>query len=706
MQTIRTLSAAAFILTNFALTTISAYGQSDREKELIALLRSQAPAGEKALACKQLTIYGSSAAVPALAPLLSDPQLASWARIPLEAIPGAEADEALRKSLEVLDGDLLIGVINSIGVRKDAGSVTALAARLTHKNPDVAAAAAVALGHVGDGEATKALRTALATTPLTVRGAVAEGCVLAAERAMAQGRDKDAIEIFDEVRKTELPKQRVLEATRGSILARKQEGIPLLLELLRSSDKVSFQWALGIVREFPGQKIDELLAAELSAADPDRAALVIAAMADRKESVGLVAILDAAKQGTTRVRLAAVQALGRVGDASCLAPLLEVALDSDKELSAGAMNALASLPDNSVDKEILARLSKAEGKVYALLIELVGQRRIAAVATLKKALDHADPTVRAAALTSLGETVSPQDLSILIGQVVKPKSPDDRRVAQLALKAACVRMPDRESCAGELAAAYAKSTSETKFDLLSTLAAVGGTKSLQTMAAAAKSSDARLQDESTRLLGEWMTIDAAPVLLDLTKSAPGDKYRVRALRGYIRIARQFVMPVTERAAMCEKAFEASRQSTEQKNILEILKRYPSPETLRLAVKATQNAELKEEATQAVLTIAQKIGASSETNEILAKIGLEKVKLEILRAEYGSGSTQKDVTDILRKQASDSQLIYLESSNFNSSFGGDPTPGVAKKLKVQYRINGKMGEVTLDENALIVLPMPK
>src|SRR5262245_11685766 len=66
-----------------------------KELELIALLRSESPAGEKAVACKRLAVYGSAAAVPELAKLLPDPQLSSWSRIALEAIPGPAADEAL-----------------------------------------------------------------------------------------------------------------------------------------------------------------------------------------------------------------------------------------------------------------------------------------------------------------------------------------------------------------------------------------------------------------------------------------------------------------------------------------------------------------------------------------------------------------------------------------------------------------------------------
>ncbi|HBN74773.1 MAG TPA: PBS lyase, partial [Planctomycetaceae bacterium] len=84
----------------------------------------------------------------------------------------------------------------------------------------------------------------------------------------------------------------------------------------------------------------------------------------------------------------------------------------------------------------------------------------------------------------------------------------------------------------------------------------------------------------------------------------------------------------------------------------------------------------------------------------------QVKLEIVKAEYGAGSQQKDVTDILRKQASDSPLIPLAASGYNASFGGDPAPGVVKQLKIQYRINDKTSEATFAENALILLPLPK
>lgn len=679
----------------------------ETEKEQLAILRSDAPAGEKAIACKKLAIDGSSESVPELAKLLSNPQLASWSRIALEAIPGAASDEALRKAAESLDGNLLVGVLNSIGVRRDAGSVEALTKRVSDKDDDVASAAAVALGKIGNDAAVKAIRPLLTSGPAKVRSAAAEGCVLAAERLDASGKSADAVALYDEVRKAELPKQRIVEATRGAILARKADGIPLLLEQLRSNDRKLLEVGLFVAREFPGNKVDQALADELAKADPNRAALIILAMADRKETVVVAAISKAATSGPKPVRLAAIKSLSQVGDASSLDALLSTAVDADEDLALAAKATLADLPGDKVNSQIAAALPNAKGKTYSLLIELAGQRRIeAATPALLKAVDSSDQKIRQAALLALGETVSLKNLSVLISQAVNTKNADDAATAQQALKTASVRMPDREACAAELATALDKAPAASKALLLDILGDVGGEKALKTLATASKSNDPLLQDNGTKVLGKWGGLDGAPVLLDLAKSGPAN-FRIRTLRGYVGMIRKFPMPDAQRAEMCQKALDLAKQDAEQKLVLDVTRIHPSPDTLAIAIKLMKTPALKDDATQTTLVIAQKLGAKGiNVAEQLGKAGFEKMKVEIVKAEYGSGATQKDVTAVVAKQATDLPLISLPAETYNASFGGDPTPGAVKQLKVQYKINGKAAEATFAENALIVLPMPK
>jgi len=594
------------------------------EAALIAVLSGDSPKADKAMACKRLAVYGSPAAVPELAKLLKDPQLASWTRIALEAIPGNASVEALRNSSAALEGNLLIGAINSLGVRRDAEAVELLAGYLQQAAPDVAEAAAIALGKIGNQPAAAVLRPYLPTATGQVRSAVAQACVLCAEQFAAAGNQPLAIEIYDQVRlATDLPKQRTVEATRGAILVRGKEGIPLLLEALRAPEKTLFHVALQSAREMPSPELASALLTEVKTAPSDRAPLIVQALADMPGTVDAETIIQlAAQPGSQEVRMAALGAIGRTGNASCVLPLLKVATESE-ELLSPVKAALVELQDESVNQAIVERLGASSNAIETqLLLEIIGLRRIGATDSLLKALESPQANIRSAALESLGSTVTQDQLGLLITQVVQPKQAADANAAMQALKAAAIRMPDREACAAELSATLPKVGVSTRIALLEILGAMGGPTALKTLGDSAQQADAQIKDAASRLLGEWMTIDAAPVLLNLATSGPADKYQVRAMRGYIRIARQFVMPEEARVAMCAEAMKAAKQDAERKLVIEILERYPSVGTLKLALDARRTASLQADALRAVKSIAEKLEDNEEAQQLIKQAGLK------------------------------------------------------------------------------------
>jgi hypothetical protein len=201
-----------------------------------------------------------------------------------------------------------------------------------------------------------------------------------------------------------------------------------------------------------------------------------------------------------------------------------------------------------------------------------------------------------------------------------------------------------------------------------------------------------------------MTADAAPVLLQLAETAPETKHQVRALRGFIRIARQFILPDEDRLEMCRAALQVAKRDAEKKLLLEVLERYPSPQSLELAVEIGKAPALRERATSAALAIAQKIDDSDGVHELLSQLGQRPVKIEIIKAEYGASENVKDVTDALRQHVRNLALVVLPAS-YNASFGGDPAPGLTKQLRIEYKINEAYGEATFAENAAVLLPIP-
>ena len=704
----RCVALAGAMVAVAALTARADDTNNGKEAALIAVLTSpDSTKPDKAITCKKLAVFGSKDAVPALAALLNDKELISWARIALESIPGAEADESLRKAMTTLKGRSLIGVINSIGVRRDTGAVPALAQRLKDKEPQVASAAAIALGKIGNEPATGALVRSLAGVPDSVRSAVAEGCIYCAERLMAAGKASEAAAIYDQVRAAKVPKQRIVEATRGAILARGSKGIPLLVEQLRSDDKRMFQIGLMTARELPGEGVADAVAAEMATATPQRGALLLMVLAARGDATASPAVLKIAKSGSKPTRIAAIQVLASSGSAAAVPLLFEIAAEKDIEIAAAAKLALLKMPGKGVDAQILQRLNKAEDSSLLSLIEIVGQRRLQATKSLLRSIDSRDARIRSATLAALGETIAQDDLSILIDRVTSPKNAEDTPAAEKALRAASVRMPDGNACAAELRSAMSKVPVATQVKLLEILGVMNNAEALAALSVAAKSRETELQDVATRLLGKTITLDAGPVLLDLAKVLPAGKFKIRAIRGYIRLVRQFNMPDGRRVTMCANALGAAKRTVEQKMVLEVAERYPSLNMFKLTAGATKIPALKADATRVALIISHKIGGSpAEIQKLRDQFGLKPLKIEIVKAEYGARGKWKDVTKTVQRAVSGLPSIALSSSKYNEAFGGDPAPGVAKLLKIEYRIDGNLGKVTFAENNPILLPAPK
>jgi HEAT repeat protein len=263
--------------------------------KLITVLKSDAPLKDKADACRQLALVGTPDAVPVLAALLGDDKLAHMARYALEPIPDPSVDAALREALGKLKGKLLVGVIGSIGVRRDAKAVPPLTGLLKDADAEVVRAAARTLGRIGSADAARALEGALAGAPAANQLALYEGLFRCAE-ALAAGKQLDeALGIYDRLRTLKAPHQIRAAALRGAILTRGPKGLPLLKESLGSDEYVLFAAAVRTAQEMPGGEVTDVLTRAFGQKSTDRQLLVIQALGGRADEKALPALLAAAK---------------------------------------------------------------------------------------------------------------------------------------------------------------------------------------------------------------------------------------------------------------------------------------------------------------------------------------------------------------------------------------------------------------------------
>ena len=326
------------------------FGQTDAkgalpsEDKLIAVLKSDAQRKEKSDACRLLAVVGTKACVPVLAEMLANEEMSHMARYALEPIPDGAVDECFRDALGKLKGRLLTGVIESIGVRRDAKAVDALAGLLKDGRPGTIQGAARALGRIGNEPAAKALQGAVEGAQPVRQLAICEGLFRCAERLSADNQGKAAVAIYDQLRGLKDAAHQVrTAAVRGAILARAKDGLPLLKECLASSDYLVFAAACRASRDVPGPEATSALTDALKGAPANNQILLLQTLGFRADPAAVPAVASTAKSGDKAVRLAAIQTLSEIGHASVAPALEELAKDSDGDIAKAAKEGLASL---------------------------------------------------------------------------------------------------------------------------------------------------------------------------------------------------------------------------------------------------------------------------------------------------------------------------------------------------------------------------
>ena len=616
------------------------------ERELIAVLQSGASNDQKAITCKRLAIYGTREAVPVLAPLAVDPELSSWARTALEAIPDPSADIALREAAGKAQGRILIGVLTSIGHRRDAGAVGLLTEKLNGADADVASAAAAALGDIGGDAAATALQAALGTAPAGARTQVADATVRCADGFLAAGRRDDAIKLYDAVAKAEVPKHKVLEATRAAILARQAAGLPLLIELLHSTDKATFGFGLRTARELPGQDVTKALIAEVGRATPEHQVLLVAVLGDRADVSALPALRDLAIASPRPVRLAAIRATENLGTVAAVPILLAAATQTDTGPAQSAKAALARLPGKEVDADLLARLPKATGRELQALIEAASLRRLtAALPLVVQRAGDPDPGVRGAAVAALGALGDAQHMPDLVARLEKSTDATE----QAGLEKAILTISGREGAAS-LPSLFALSKSgnrSLRLVGLHALASAGGAPALAAVQAAANDADAGVQDEAVRTLCTWANnwpddSGIAMPLLALARSAKKESHRALALQGYLQYLRgDTTLKDADKVTQVSEALPLLKTAEARRSAISVIGAVPTAGALELLTKFAAEAGVVEDACSALVNIA----ASKEARDVPADA--RRQALQLAATKSGNDATRKKAAEALR-----------------------------------------------------------
>lgn len=557
------------------------------EEQLLAVLKSSASAGEKCNACRELQLRGTEKSIPVLAGLLSDADISHCARIALETMPYPAVDAVFREAATKTSGLVKAGILDSLGQGRDAEALPLLTAALEDKDTKVVAAAALALGRIGTLEAAKALYAAHDKAQGESRTTIENGFLLAPFRGIV------AIALTDE-----------LASPDARIRASGMAG-------LRNISATDLQSLAADMDKFPAASQVAILAAVRLRGDKSLAPIA----------------LKAAEQKDAAVRLAAVKALGTVGDASALPLLIGLAkaggaqppreatggrstepttLAVNDPLAAAAWQSLLILTGPKVDEGIFAALrAEQEPARRVQWIEVVESRRGPGLAqVLLGETTHVSQEVRAAAMTALAKVAGPKNLPAMLAAMLKVEKGPLRDQTEKAVMLVCQQNADATKRADPVLAVYRSASAADRNELLPLLGRIGGTGAKQEVQAALASKDAAISTAGLRALCNWPDGSVTDQLLGLAQTTTDETHRRWALRALIRVSVLDGKPTSDKLATLRRALALARRDEDRRLVLERAASVRSVEALKFLTPYLSQPALAEQACKSIVELAR------------------------------------------------------------------------------------------------------
>ena len=578
------------------------------ETELLKALDSPKATFEcKQFVCRMLRRIGTKASVPSLGKLLTDAKLSNMARFALQGMAGSDVDKALLDALGKTDGSVRIGLIGTIGSRGDKKAVPALGKLVSDKDADTAHAAIAALGKIGGPDAAKALSGAKVDKQLQT--IIDDSLLSCAESLLTADDKKNAAAIYTKLFADNKSTAVRIAALSGIARSDKANAAPIIAKQLTGEDVAMRRLAANLVNEVEGAEATKVFAAKLASLLPDVQVIVITALAGRGDKGAASAVTKAAASKDSAVRVAALKALGTLGDVSSVG-ILVAAIEEGGAPAAAAEGSLTRLGGDGVGRAIAAALDSDNKTLRASLLKVLALRseKGATAAVLAVAGGDKESTVRRAAFKALGTIAGPSDIAKMATMLVSTSSSSDRAGLANAILLVSERCEDVDKRSAPVIAAMGAADDAAKSVLLVILSRQAGDKAYAAIKAQLASGSDAVKKASVRALAAWPDATPAAALLEVAKSDSDKIRKIMAMRGYIRVV---TIPGKEKpsAALCKskteqlsRGMKVAAGEPEKKQILAALASFPCSEGLALAMGCSSDKALANEAKMAISQI--------------------------------------------------------------------------------------------------------
>jgi len=430
-----------------------------------------------------------------------------------------------------------------------------------------------------------------------------------ANHLLVSGSNSKAFVAFQRLYEAQEPDHVRLAAYRGMVLASGTSALELMKTAIAGQPGPSQTAALQLVHDMnvPGatRAFVELLP---KVAPPIQVAL-LGGLSQREDPAAAPAVAALVSSSDSEVRLAAITALGILGDASSIPLLAQSAASASGTEQTAARQALLELRRGDVTAMFLTSLATAQPALQAELAGALGDRGdIRAVPKLLELARQPADSARKAALEALAELADQSQLGLLVQLVAEAQNHDARSEAANAVRSACRHIQSRQGAvdAQPLLKALATGSAAARIALLPICSLLIDPQVRAALRNALEDKDPQVHAAAIRALCDTSDAELLPDLLKMAREAQQQTFRTLAIGSCVRLLTQeetVKLSNSQRVEALKSIIETPVGSEQKRLLLAGLAEVPDLQALKLVEPLLEDTAVQAEAIQAAIKIA-------------------------------------------------------------------------------------------------------
>ena len=561
----------------------------------------------KAFLIRQFEMIGKNDAIPCLEVYLNDERFCAPAAKALINIGTPEASESLLNALRSSEGFCRLSMVQALGDLKYRKALKLITPLANEKDPKLRKLSLYALANIADPASQNILAKAAEENDFTFsKENPTAAYLLYAKRLVENGQQQEAENIAKSLLERNQDHQVHTRTAALKLLTEIQgeESVQLLMDAAGSGSPEYRNAALKFAADYITPANTERWAKKSRESKPEVQAEIIRMLGQNNARGALPMVQEALESRYDKVRMAAIGAVGMIGNDNSTSKLLEIMKKPTEEEVIAIKNALLILDANGLTNKVADALPEMQPPGKAALIEVLGNRaashRIDDVFPYTK---NENELVRTAALSALKRMVTKEDLPRLFSLLRENSEPEEVEMVQSAIISALRGYEDQSRKSAIVLEQMDDAQVEKKPLYFPILASIGGKEAENAVSEAFRSGNVATKQAALTALTSWSDESAMEELYRIARENPNANYKDEALKGYIRAIGQSEYPDEEKLKMLRKAMEVAETSDQKRRILREVGRGKTFPALVFAGKFLEEPDLQQQAASAVMNIA-------------------------------------------------------------------------------------------------------